>query len=82
MVTLDLAKHGMEFVDILFILVAVAMSRVFTFLLQQWSLPRHGDSQQQKEKTVILPPFWAARPVAWFAFAESKFREKAIMVAV
>jgi hypothetical protein len=47
----------MEFVDILFILVAVAMSRVFTFLLQQWSLPRHGDSQQQKEKTVILPPF-------------------------
>ncbi len=23
----------------------------------------------QKEKTVILPPFWAARPAAWFAFA-------------
>ncbi len=38
-----------------------------------------GDAQQQKEKIVILPPFWVARPVAWLAFAESKFREKAII---
>jgi hypothetical protein len=33
----------------------------------------------QKEKTVILPAFWKARPAAWFAFAESQFREKAII---
>jgi hypothetical protein len=42
----------------------------------------HGDTQQQKEKTVILPPFWAAGPAGGWgrgAFAESKFGEKAII---
>jgi hypothetical protein len=27
-----------------------------------------GRTWQQKEKTVILPPFWAARLATWFAF--------------
>jgi len=73
----------MEFVDLLsLVLVAilaifVAAAVVFVFL-QRWSWLGHGNALQ-KEKTVTLPPFWAARPAAWFAFAESKFREKAII---
>jgi hypothetical protein len=62
----------MEFVDLLsLVLVAIlaifVTAAVFVFL-QQWSWLGHGDVLQ-KEKTVILPPFWAARPAAWFAFA-------------
>ncbi len=58
---------------------ATLSSVVFVFLPQRWSLAGHSDAQQPKEKTVILLPFCAARPAAWFAFAESKFREKAII---
>jgi hypothetical protein len=45
----------------------------------QWFQDGHGDTQEQKEKTVILPPFWAVRLSAWFAFTESKFRKKAMV---
>jgi hypothetical protein len=38
----------------------------------------HVGSKQQKEKIGILPPFWVARPAAWFTFAENKFCEKAV----
>ncbi len=65
-------------ISILVAFVAVS-SVVFVFLLQRWSLAGHGHAQQLKEKTVILLPFWAARPAAWFVFAESKFREKTII---
>jgi hypothetical protein len=59
--------HYLAVVAILAIFVAVT-AVVFVFLQQRWSL-----------KTDILPPFWAARPASWFAFAEGKFREKAII---
>jgi hypothetical protein len=39
---------------------------------------RHVDCKLQKEKTVILLPFWAARLAAWFAYAQSKFCKKAL----
>jgi hypothetical protein len=51
-------------------------SVAFAFLQQPWCQWRHGDAQQQN-KTILLP-FWVARPAAWFAFAESKFRENAV----
>ena len=57
---------------------AVVFAAVVFVFLYRWSLIGRGDALQ-KEKTVTLPPFWAARPAAWFAFAESKFREKAII---
>jgi hypothetical protein len=38
--------------------VFVAVFAVVFFLQQQWFQSGHGDTQQQKEKTVILPPFW------------------------
>ncbi len=70
----------MEFVDFLSMALVAVMAVVFAvvvfFFLHRWSWLGHGDALQ-KEKTVTLPPFWAARPAAWFAFAESKFREKA-----
>jgi hypothetical protein len=54
----------MEILDLLYLVaiyiltVFVAVSTiVFVFLQQQWSLAGHGDTQQLKEKTVILPPF-------------------------
>ncbi len=34
--------------------------------------------ERKKERTVTLTPFWLKRPAALFAFAESKFREKAV----
>jgi hypothetical protein len=40
---------------------------------------RHGDTQQQKEKLVILPPFWSVKSAAWLAIAESKFIEKIVV---
>jgi hypothetical protein len=66
----------MEFVDLLY-LVVVAILAILIFM-QRWSWLGHGDGLQ-KEKTVILPPYWAARLAAWFAFAEGKFREKDII---
>jgi hypothetical protein len=81
-VTLDFAKRSMELVDILFLaimaIVMVTSSIVFAFLQWRWSLPGHGDSQQH-ERSVILLPFWTTRLAARFGFAESKFREKAII---
>jgi hypothetical protein len=72
----------MEFVDLLSMALVAIMAVVFAavvfIFLHRWSWFGHGDAWQ-KEKTVTLPPFWAARPAAWFAFAESKFREKAII---
>jgi hypothetical protein len=65
----------MEFVDLLSMVLMAVMAVVFIFL-HLWSWLGHGDALQ-KEKMVTLPPFWVARPVAWFA--ESKFREKAII---
>jgi hypothetical protein len=71
----------MEFVDLLSMAWMAVMAVVFAAVvfaaavfvfLHQWSLLGHGNALQ-KEKTVTLSPFWAARPVAWFAFAESKF---------
>jgi hypothetical protein len=59
--------------------IMVASSIILAFFQRRWSLSGHGDSQQQKERSVILPPFWITRPAAWFVFAESKFREKAII---
>jgi hypothetical protein len=41
---------------------------VFLLPQQRWFRLEHSDAQQQKEKSVILLPFWAA----WFGFAESK----------
>jgi hypothetical protein len=54
----------MEFLALLYLANFVA-SVAFVFLQQQWSLARQGDAQQLKEKTVILPPFWATRPAVW-----------------
>jgi hypothetical protein len=34
--------------------------------------------ERKKERTVTLTPFWVNRQAAWIAFAESKFREKAV----
>ncbi len=77
----------MEFVDLLsmawmavmaVVFAAVVFAAVVFVFLHRWSWLGHGNALQ-KEKTVTLPPFWAARPAAWFAFAESKFREKAII---
>ena len=77
----------MEYVDLLsmawmavmaVVFAAVVFAAVVFVFLYRWSLIGRGDALQ-KEKTVTLPPFWAARPAAWFAFAESKFREKAII---
>jgi hypothetical protein len=72
----------MEFVDLLSLALAAILAIVFAAVifvfLHWWSWLGHGDALQ-KEKTVILPPFWVARPAAWFAFAESQFREKAII---
>jgi hypothetical protein len=69
----------MEFLDPIYLAVVailaifVAVSAVIYVCMQQrWSLTGHGDALQQKEKTVILPPFWATRPMAWFAFAEEE----------
>jgi hypothetical protein len=66
----------MEFVDLLSMALVAVMAIVFAAVvfvfLHWWSLVGHGDALQ-KEKTVTLLPFWAARPAAWFAFAESKF---------
>jgi hypothetical protein len=57
----------------------VAVSSVgFVFLQQRWLQPGHGNSKLQKEKMVVLPTFWAARPAAWFAYSESKFCKKAV----
>jgi hypothetical protein len=39
---------------------------IFIFLQQRWFQSGHGDTQQQKEKSVILPTFWAARSAASF----------------
>jgi hypothetical protein len=64
-------------ISIFAIFVAVS-SVVFVFLQRRWPQLGHGDSNLQKEKTVILPPFWAAWPAAWFAYAKSKFRKKAV----
>jgi hypothetical protein len=57
----------MEFLNLFYLVIVailaifVAISTVvFIFLLQWWSLMGHGDALQQKEKTVILPPFWRA----------------------
>jgi hypothetical protein len=75
----------MEFLDLLHLVVVanlpifIAAAFVFVFLQRRWSLMVHGDALQQKEKTIILPPFWAARPVSLFAFAESKLNEKTII---
>jgi heme/copper-type cytochrome/quinol oxidase subunit 2 len=41
---------------------------VFFCMQQRWFQFVHGDAQQQKEKSVILLLFWAARPAAWFGF--------------
>jgi hypothetical protein len=69
----------MEFLDLLYLVIVailaifVVVSAVaFVFLQQQWPLMGHGDTLEQKEKTIILPPFWAARSASLFAFAESK----------
>jgi hypothetical protein len=82
-VTLDLATLSMEFLDLLYLTVVyilaifvVVSSVVFVFLQQRWSLAGHGDAQQQKEKTVI---FLGGQVGTLFDFAESKFREKAII---
>jgi hypothetical protein len=73
-------RHGvpmdqlyMVCISIFAIFVAVS-SVVFVFLKLQ--LIGHGDSKLQKEKTVILLPFWAARPAALVRLTESKFRCK------
>jgi hypothetical protein len=55
----------MEFLDLLCLAIILAIfvivsAVVFVFLQQRWSLMGHGDSLQQKKKTVILPPFWRA----------------------
>jgi hypothetical protein len=69
----------MEFLDLLYLSI-VSIQAIFVnissivFLQQWWSLVG-----QLKKKTVILMPFWAARPTARFAFAESKFQEKDII---
>jgi hypothetical protein len=66
------------FMAILAIFVAF-FAVVFLFRQQRWFQSRHGDSGdtlQQKEETLILPPFWASRLTAWFVFAESKFWKK------
>jgi hypothetical protein len=73
----------MEYQEILFMAVmAIIMmfsSIIFAFVQRRWSPSSHGDSPQQGEKSVILPPFWTTRPAAWFIFVESKFREKNII---
>jgi hypothetical protein len=56
------------FTSILAIFIAV-FDVVFVFLQQWWFQLGYCDSQQQKEKLVILPPSWSARPAAWLAFA-------------
>jgi hypothetical protein len=74
----------MEYLELLFpVFTAIfaIFAVAFFFLQQQWCQSGHGVTQQQKEKTVILPPFWQLgwrRP--WFAFAESKFRKKAMVI--
>ncbi len=46
-----------------FLAIFVHVFAVVFFLLQLWWFQFvHGDAQQQKEKSVILPLFWAARP--------------------
>jgi hypothetical protein len=42
----------------------VFITVVFVFLQQRWSQSRHGNAQQQKEKSVIFPPFLSVKPVA------------------
>jgi hypothetical protein len=49
--------------------------------VHQWFQTGHCDIQLQKEKLVILPLFWGARPVAWFAFAKSKFWENTVDIS-
>jgi hypothetical protein len=64
-VTLGLATRSMEYLLLpvfetsLAIFFAVFL---FVFLLpqQRWFRLEHSDAQQPKEKSVILPPFWAA----------------------
>jgi hypothetical protein len=61
-VTLDLATHSMEFLDLIYlaimsilaIFVAVS-SVVFVFLQQRWSLAGHGDAQKEKAVLQRLP---------------------------
>jgi hypothetical protein len=64
----------------LFTLLAAIFLIILGYLLQQWHLQPDlpGFQQQEKDRTVTLPPFWTRRPAAWFAFAEIKFREKSV----
>jgi hypothetical protein len=76
-VTFDLEARSMEllftvFSTFLSILVDV-FAVVFFCLQQRWFQFVHGDAQQQKEKSVILPLFWASRPAAWFGFARRRW---------
>ncbi len=57
---------------------AVVFAAVVFIFLHRWSWLGHSEALQ-KEKTVTLLPFCVARPATWFAFAASKFREKAII---
>jgi len=82
-VTLDLEARSIVYLVLLYpvlisiLAVFVATSSVFfLFLQRRWS---HGDTQQQKEKSMILPPFWAARSAVLFALAESSFWEKVVI---
>jgi hypothetical protein len=69
-VTLDLEARSMELLFAVFpaFLAIFVFSVVFFCLQQRWFQYVHGDAQQQKEKSVILSLFWAARPAAWFGF--------------
>jgi hypothetical protein len=51
----------MEYLKLLFpVFTAIfaGFAVVFFFLQQRWFQSGHGDTQEQKEKTVILPLFW------------------------
>jgi hypothetical protein len=60
-----------------FLLLAAFFVVFFSYVVKMQQF-QPGQQGQEREKTVVLPPFWASRPAAWFAFAESKFRQKAV----
>ncbi len=57
MVTLDLATHSMEFLDLLYLAIVailaifVTVSSIVFVFLQQWSLVGHSDAQQQGKES-------------------------------
>jgi hypothetical protein len=81
-VTLDLETRSMENLRLpVFDSILAVSSVVFISCNSGCSKLGYGDSEQQKEKSVILLLFWVPRPAALFAFfrRETKFREKTVV---